>query len=84
MKTIPNELTKNFADIEARKEIIEKFADSEQAFSGQNEDGEDVEIHVAESGIILKTYQSNGWLRVNYYGADGHAEGETFEGKWDK
>ena len=84
MKTIPNELTKDFADIEARRKIIEKYADSEQAFFGKNEDGEDVELHVAESGIILKTYQTNGWLRVNYYDANGYAEGETFEGRWNK
>ena len=84
MKTIPNELTKNFADDKTRKEIIEKFTDYKQAFFGKNEDGEDVEIHIAESGIILKTYQNNGWLRVNYYDENGYAEDEVFNGKWDR
>ena len=81
---ISNELAKNFADIESRRKIIEEYADSEQPFFGINEDEEQVELHVAESGIILKTYQSNGWLRVNYYDAEGYPEGETFEGKWNE
>lgn len=32
MKTIPNELAKNFADINGRKKIIEEYGNSEQAF----------------------------------------------------
>ena len=84
MTNIPNELSKNFASTEGRKKIIEEYADSKQAFFGVNEDEEQVELHVAESGIILKTYQSNGWVRVNYYDAEGYADGETFEGRWNK
>lgn len=81
---IPNEITKNFTEVEGRREIIEKYADSEQAFFGINEDEEQVELHVAKSGIILKTYQKNGWVRVNYYDSEGYSEGESFEGKWNK
>lgn len=84
MTAIPNELSKNFAEIETRKEIIEKYADSEQTFFGTNEDGENVELNVSKDGMILKTYQNNGWLRVNYYDAEGYSDGETFEGRWNK
>lgn len=83
-KRISNEMGKNFPSIEGRKKIIEEYANSEFPFFGENEDGEKVELHVAESGIILKTYQNNGWLRANYYDADGYLEGETFEGRWNK
>lgn len=81
---ISNELAKNFINVEGRKEIIKKYGNSKQAFFGENEDGEQVELHVADDGIILKTYQENGWVRVNYYDADGYAEGESFDGRWNK
>lgn len=51
-------------------------------YRGENADGEDVELHIVKTGIIFKTYQANGFLRVNTYAADGSAEGETFEGRW--
>ena len=49
---------------------------------GKNENGEDIEIHISKTSIIYKTYQSNGWLRVNYYDENGLPNGETFEGRW--
>lgn len=81
MKTL-NELAKDFAEIEVRKQIIEQYGNSDMPFEGVNADGEMTELHVAPDGIIKKTYQANGWLRVNYYDANGHDDGETFEGKW--
>lgn len=33
-------------------------------------------------GLELRTHQENGWVRINYYGADGHYEGESYDGKW--
>lgn len=51
-------------------------------YRGENADGEDVGLHIAKTGIIFKTYQANGFLRVNTYAADGSVEGETFEGRW--
>ena len=81
-KKILEELVSNFADIKARKELMAQFGNSKMPFFGVNEDGEDVEVHIAESSIIVKTNQENGWTRVNYYGADGEAEGESFDGRW--
>lgn len=79
---ISNELSKDFANVESRKKIIAQHANSEQAFFGENEDGEDVELHVSPEGIILKTYQSNGHVRINYYDSNGILEGESFDGRW--
>lgn len=36
----------------------------------------------AMAAVILTTYQKNGWLRINYYDADGFAQDETFDGRW--
>lgn len=82
MRTIPNELAARFDTVEGRKKLIELYADSDTMFSGVNADGEAVHISIAESGIVLKTEQENGWVRVNYYNAEGEADGETFDGKW--
>lgn len=49
---------------------------------GKNTDGEDMNISFSEDGVVTKTYQNNGWLRVNYYDENGFMECETFEGRW--
>ncbi len=82
-KQIPNELSARFSTIEGRKELIEKYGDSDTMYVGENEDGEMVAISIdRERGIVLKTNQENGWVRVNYYDKDGIGEGESFDGKW--
>lgn len=83
MNKIPNLLTSQFADVKARRELIAKYGESNTMFTGENAEGEMVTMSIdKENGIVLKTYQTNGWVRVNYYNKDGVAEGETFEGKW--
>lgn len=72
----------DFSDIHDRRILIEKYGDENKCFHGNNSEGEDVELHIAKSGIIVKTYQSNGFVRVNTYEADGNIAGETFEGRW--
>ena len=61
---------------------MELYGDSKGAFSGVNELGEPVMVSIAKAGIVLRTEQDNGWVRVTYYGADGSCEGEGFDGKW--
>lgn len=78
-----NELCQNFDNIESRKKVIELYQDVDTSFSGNNENNETVEIHVSPSGLVTKTYQNNGWIRVNYYDSCGVAEGESFEGRWN-
>ena len=84
MKSIPNDLSAQFVSVEGRKKLIEEYGDSQFPFTGENEDGEMVHISIdTEGGIVLNTFQKNGWVRVNYYDKDGIAEGETFDGRWD-
>lgn len=83
MDSIPNKLATRFAEVEVRKQIMKEYGNSESAFLGHNEDRELVEISVHPDEIIVKTYQENGWLRVNYYDENGLPNGETFEGKWE-
>ena len=51
-------------------------------YFGKNEHGESVYLSVAKTGIILKTEQHNGWVRVNYYDENGFPTGESFDGRW--
>jgi len=82
MVSIPNELSRRFNTVEGRRKLIEEYANSTTMFSGENEDGECVFLSISESGMILRTEQENGWVRVNYYDQDGYATGEGFDGKW--
>lgn len=79
---IPKELSCRFDTVEGRKEIIQQYADSDTMFTGENSDGETVYLSVSKTGMVLKTEQENGWVRVNYYDADGYSTGESFDGKW--
>lgn len=79
-----NELAKDFTQLEVRRQMMQEFGDSKAAFSGVNEDGEDVLVSIANDSIVVSTNQKNGWIRKNTYDADGYDEGETFEGRWDR
>ena len=79
---IPNELSAKFNTLEGRKQILQEFADSDAMFVGENEDCERVYLSVSDTGMVLRTEQENGWVRVNYYDAEGDATGESFDGKW--
>lgn len=61
---IPNELSQQFFTVAGRKKLIDTYGDSETMFTGNNEDGEMVQVSFdTVHGIILKTYQNNGWVR---------------------
>ena len=77
-----NELAKDFDRCEVRRTLMREFGESETAYSGVNTDGEDVLLSIFSDHITVSTNQHNGWVRVNYYDADGYAEGETFKGRW--
>lgn len=77
-----NELAKDFDRCEIRRTLMREFGESETAYSGVNADGEDVLLSIFSDRIIVSTNQRNGWVRVNFYDADGYAEGETFKGRW--
>lgn len=73
----------DFGDPAAVKEVIAQYKDCIGIFAGTNQEGEDTELSFyPDETAILKTYQKNGWTRVDYYDSDGCCEGETFEGRW--
>ena len=82
VKDIPNELSQSFGKVETRVELMRLYGDSKFPFSGVNEDGERVLVSINPDSIIVNTYQSNGWVRVNYYDESGYNDGETFDGRW--
>ncbi len=69
-------------DLEGMRKIMDDYHDYKYPFIGKNQDGEATTIAVFEDTIVLLTYQSNKWVRKNYYYRDGSSE-ETFEGKWE-
>lgn len=83
--SIPNELSQQFITVAGRKKLIDLYGDVNDMFTGHNEDGEMVCVSFDKThGIVLKTYQNNGWLRANYYDNEGWPTGESFQGRWDK
>lgn len=77
-----NNILFNGNDAEGLKKLMAEHGNSHSPKYGKNAAGEDVEIHIAKDSIVYKTYQSNGWLRVNHYDENGQPAGETFEGRW--
>lgn len=63
--------------------IMNQFGDSEMPFDGKNDNGEDVQVSVSKNSITVRTFQKNGWIRLNTYGFhDGHfVSEETFDGR---
>lgn len=82
MERISNDISKGFSTCSGRKYLVENYCNSGNIYFGINEDGEDVELSINSDGMVLKTYQNNGFVRVNYYDSDGYNSGETFEGRW--
>lgn len=81
-KAIPNEMSAKFADPAGRCELMKVYGDSSFPYAGCNADGEAVLVSIRSNGITVRTEQSNGWVRVNYYDEKGLAAGETFDGRW--
>lgn len=82
MRSIPNELSARFGEIEVRKQLMVEYGDSETAFTGTNADEEVVMVSIFTDKIIVRTYQNNGWIRLDYYDGDGYYESEMYDGKW--
>lgn len=81
MVQIPNELSQRFGDPAARQEIMKNFGEAHDPFFGTNEEGDLVVMEVRTCSIVTRTFQSNGWTRINFYSQDGSPSGETYE-KW--
>ena len=72
----------DWSDLDYLQTLMDKYGEStDEDFFGKNQNGEDIRIAIHPDRIILVTYQENGWVRKNYYWADGTTE-ELFDGKW--
>lgn len=77
--TIPDSACQKFTSATGRKELMQEYFGF---FSGKNADDETVQLSIDPYMMELTTFQSNGWVRVNFYDAEGLPCGETFNGKW--
>lgn len=78
-----SKLAERFSELETRKKFIDVYGNIHESVTWENKNGEKVEAYVSrESGIVLNTYQENGWLCVHYYDSNGYSEGETYDGIW--
>ena len=68
----------DFSDWSSIMKAMQTHATVDYALSGTNQDGEQQLISIFSDKIILKTFQSNGWTRINIYHDDYTCE-ETFE-----
>lgn len=76
-------LNLSFGDYEEIKAFINNTESG--IYQGVNTDKEKVFVFLDKGkGMDVKTYQTNGWIRVNSYDKDGFSEGETFEGRHNR
>lgn len=70
-------------DWEAMKELMAQYGDIDTAIDGTNINGEDALISISKNSIVVRTLQSNGWMRRDIYSLiDGDYVTETiYEGK---
>jgi len=81
-KHIPNKMSEKFNTPEGRRELMKVYGNSAFPYGGHNADGEAVLVSILPNEITVRTNQSNGWVRVNYYDENGLNAGETFDGRW--
>ena len=67
---------------EIRRKLMKEVGGGEKVMMEENENGEDVVLDVSSDEIIQLTFQKNGWVRRNYYNAEGRAVEENFRGVW--
>ena len=79
---IPQEDLKLFKTSKGRCKLMEKYGDSQTAFIGENVDGEMVMTSISHESIVIETHQSNGWVRQDWYDANGDYEAEMYKGRW--
>lgn len=75
-------VVENWGDFKYLRELMDKYGETKFPFFGNNQNDEDVEIHICPDTITLITYQSNHWIRKNVYYRDGSSE-ELYQGKWE-
>lgn len=68
----------DFNDWNSIIDAMDKYSYLDHMIFGTNQDGEKIAMSIWEDKIILNTYQSNGWTRINIYYRDGDVE-ESYE-----
>ena len=66
-------------DPELLKQLMKEHGNSTTPFTGENTEGELILISIFPDKIVTATYQSNGWIRNNFFDENGYPCGETFE-----
>lgn len=69
------------ADLSSIQQFMDTYRDIGFPLWSKNEDAEDVEIIASHEKVVVKTYQHNGWVKVNTYYRDGTCE-ETLSRRW--
>ena len=72
------ELTKHFDDVENRRTLMREFGDYPDMLFGVNSKGERTAISINPDGIIVDTYQRNGYIRKNFYDESGYMYAEHY------
>lgn len=85
METSKNQLYIDFQDHDQLCELMDTYGESSTSmmYGADPETEEDQFITINSDNIVLRTNQSNGWVRVNTFWRDGTVE-ETFDGRWDR
>ena len=60
------------------EELVAKFGYTEEFKLGVNADGDNVLVSIDENLASIRTFQKNGWIRINIYYRDGFSE-ELYE-----
>lgn len=68
-------------DLNGMCRMMDEYGDSASMFSGTNESGEDIWISICPDTITVRTFQDNGWARIDTYDRDGTCE-QIFDGRW--
>lgn len=72
----------DFTEPNSVKKAIQMLESS--IYGGKNVDGENVDVLLEQNvGMVVHVYQSNGWIRIDEYNADGIKESETYNGRWN-
>ena len=60
------------------EEMVDKYGLIEEYRMGKDEDGDPVMVSIDDTCASIRTFQKNGWVRINVYYKDGTVE-ELFE-----
>ncbi|HDX9663251.1 TPA: DUF2314 domain-containing protein [Bacillus cereus] len=73
-------------DLTSAEVVARLIKDTESGmYSTTDSDGNQVVAFIAQGkGMDLRTYQGNGWVRVDSYDENGIWEGDTFDGRWEE